>query len=119
MNSLAAFSSAVPCLGARFRGSLHGVIAVVVRGLIAVSGLIVLVGQAVFSGILLSAIPGAFVEGLVLQLAHVGNESNSVGAVSGGDGIFDVSGIHRFGQSAHSAQAEGQRQEESNDLLHE
>ena len=53
---------------------LHGVEAVIIGRLIAVCGLIVLVGLAVVGSVLLDAFPRTLVEGLVLQRPDVGNK---------------------------------------------
>ena len=53
--------------GAVVGGQLHGVVAVVIGGLVAIGGLIVLVGLAGGGSVQLHAVIGALVEGLVLQ----------------------------------------------------
>src|SRR5699024_1388714 len=80
-------------LGAGVDGGLHGVHAVVIGGLVAVGRLIVLVGQAVVGGIELDAVPGALVEGAVLELADVGDEGDLVGAVGGLSVVRDLVGV--------------------------
>ena len=80
-------------LGAVVAGSLHGVVAVIIGGLVAVGGLIILVGQAVGGSVQLNAIVSTLVEGLILQLAYVGNEADLVLAVLGGHLIGDLIGI--------------------------
>src|SRR5699024_410092 len=69
--------------GAVVGGQLHGVVAVVIGGLVAVGGLIVLVGLAGGGSVQLHAVIGALVEGLVLQGAHVGDESDLILAIAG------------------------------------
>ena len=80
-------------LGAGVDGGLHGVHAVVIGGLVAVGGLIVLVGQAVVGGVELDAVPGALVERAVLELADVGDEGDLVGAVGGLSVVRDLVGV--------------------------
>ena len=80
-------------LGPGLAGGLHGVVAVVVGGLVAVGGLIILIAQAVVGGIELHAVVGTLVEGLVLQLAHVGDEGDLILAVGGGHVVVNVVGI--------------------------
>ena len=80
-------------LGAVVAGSLHGIVAVIIGGLVAVGGLIILVGQAVGGSVQLNAIVSTLVEGLILQLAYVGNEADLVLAVLGGHLIGDLIGI--------------------------
>ena len=77
-------------LGAAVHGSLHGVVTVVIGRLIAVGGLIVLVAQAVVGGIELHAVEGALVEGLILQLADVGDERDLILAVFGRHVVVDI-----------------------------
>ena len=80
-------------LGTVVAGSLHGIVAVIIGGLVAVGGLIILVGQAVGGSVQLNAIVSTLVEGLILQLAYVGNEADLVLAVLGGHLIGDLIGI--------------------------
>ena len=77
-------------LGAAVHGSLHGVVTVIIGSLIAVGGLIVLVAQAVVGSIELHAVEGALVEGLILQLANVGDESDFILAVLGRHVVVDI-----------------------------
>src|SRR5699024_1697561 len=84
---------------------LHGVVTVVVGGLIAAGGLIVLVGLAGLGSVQLHAVIGALVEGLVLQLAYVGNESNLILAILGGHLVGDVVGAQRGSLSGLGAVA--------------
>lgn len=77
-------------LSAAVHGSLHGVVTVIIGRLIAVGGLIVLVAQAVVGGIELHAVEGALVEGLILQLADVGDESDFILAVLGRHVVVDI-----------------------------
>ena len=70
-------------------------------------------------GVRLHAVPGALVEGFVLELPHVGNEAELVLTVCGYHGVLDVVGVDRFRESAHSAQQESHRQQHSQKLLHE
>ena len=76
--------------GNAVHGSLHGVVAVVIGSLIAVGGLIVLVAQAVVGGIELHAVEGALVEGLILQLADVGDERDFILAVLRRHVVVDI-----------------------------
>ena len=71
-------------------------------------------------GIALHAVPGALVEGLVLQLAHVGDESEFVLVVGGGHVVLDVVRIDGFGDSADRDQGQnhGQSQKQSQKLFH-
>ena len=71
-------------------GGLHGIVAVIIGSLVAVGGLVVLVAQAVGGSIQLDAVKGALVEGLVLQLAHVGDEGDLISAVGAGHVVVDV-----------------------------
>ena len=80
-------------VSAALDGGLHGVIAVIVGGLAAVGGLVVLVAQTVGGGIQLYAVKGALVEGLVLQLAYVGDEGHLILAVGGGHAVLDGVGV--------------------------
>ena len=77
-------------LSAAVHGSLHGVVTVVIGSLIAVGGLIVLVAQAVVGGIELHAVEGTLVEGLILQLADVGDERDLILAVFGRHVVVDI-----------------------------
>ena len=77
-------------LGAVLTGQGSGIDPVVIGSVAAVGGLIVLVGLAVGIGVELHAVVGALVEGLVLQGAHVGDESHLVLAVGGSHLIGDV-----------------------------
>ena len=80
--------------GAVVDGLLHGVVTVGVSGLAAVGGLIVLVAQVILVGVGLDAVPGALVEGLVLEIAHVGDEGDFIGV--GLHGVGDVVGVDGF-----------------------
>ena len=70
--------------------------------------------------IALHAVPGALVEGLVLQLAHVGDESDFVLVIRGGHVVFDVIRIDGFGDGADRDQRQnhGQSQKQSQKLFH-
>ena len=80
-------------LGAVLHGGLHGLVTVIIGGLVLVGGLIILIGQLVVGSVQLHAVIGALVEGLILQLAHVGDESDLVLAILGGHLIVDLIGI--------------------------
>ena len=97
---------------------LHGVIAVIIRRFVAVGGLIVLVGQLVGRSVGLHAVPGALVEGLVLELSNVGDERDLVRAVGRGNGIRDVIGVHGIGQSNDVAQRQRHDQKHRKKLFH-
>ena len=80
-------------LGAVLNGSLHGVIAVIIGSLSAVSRLIILVGLFVLGSKQLHAVVSTLVKGLILQLANVGHESDLILAVFAGHLISDAVGI--------------------------
>ena len=80
-------------LGTVVAGSLHGVIAVLIGGLIAIGGHVVLVAEVVVGSIQLNAIEGALVEGTILQLANIGDEADLILAVLGGHLIGDLIGV--------------------------
>ena len=111
---------------------LHGVVTIVIGGLVAVGGLIVLVGLAVGIGVQLHAVVSALVEGLVLQIAHVGDERDLILAIAGRHFVRDVVCLHsRFfavvflarvlivlGTAGAQRKDHDEREEQSNELLH-
>ena len=73
---------------------------VLVGSVVAVGGLIVLVGLVVVGSIQLNAVISALVEGLVLQLTHVGDESDLILAIGRGHLVSDLIGIGDSGGTA-------------------
>src|SRR5699024_6125645 len=71
-------------VGAGVHSGLHSLVAVVIGGLIAAGGLVILVAQAIGGGVELHAVICTLVEALVLQLAHIGDEGNLVLAILAG-----------------------------------
>ena len=80
-------------VGASVHSGLHGLVAVVISGLIAAGGLVILVAQAIGGGVELHAVICTLVEALVLQLAHIGDEGNLVLAILAGHAVGDIVGV--------------------------
>ena len=110
-------------LGAVLASQIESSDTVSIGSFVGVGGLIVLVGLAVGSSVQLHAVIGALVEGLILQLAYVGDESNLVLAVLGSHFVCDVVGIGQIGVVGGLAAGKqtgdhGDGHEQCEELLH-